>query len=295
MKLRKNCKNWEIDFTKLEIFGLVFLLMMGAGIAVTTVYDAGSTATAIASNMTVAGTLNASSIVNTSSNFWGQYAYLTNVNATNNVNATQGTIGSLVNTLLNGTQATIATLTGTTFTDGTSTLTAGGLSGLTTLNSTGAKFTAAWATLLNATNVNATVGNVSQATIATLTGTTLTDGTATLTGGVFNATAATIATLEGTTANIATGNVVSVNATTLNATGTLNATFGTVADLDSTTGRITNVTTTDLNVSETAIIPTVMIPNVGVTGQLYYNSTFDCLAYYNSTDWKCSNGTVLVG
>ncbi|PJB74347.1 MAG: hypothetical protein CO092_04665 [Candidatus Aenigmarchaeota archaeon CG_4_9_14_3_um_filter_37_18] len=114
-------------------------------------------------------------------------------------------------------------------------------------------------------------------------------------GGVTLATAATIATLEGTTANIATGNVVSVNATTLNATGTLNATFGTVADLDSTTGRITNVTTTDLNVSETAIIPTVMIPNVGVTGQLYYNSTFDCLAYYNSTDWKCSNGTVLVG
>jgi len=141
MKLRKNCKNWEIDFTKLEIFGLVFLLMMGAGIAVTTVYDAGSTATAIASNMTVAGTLNASSIVNTSSNFWGQYAYLTNVNATNNVNATQGTIGSLVNTLLNGTQATIATLTGTTFTDGTATLTAGDLTGVDDVNATDVNIT----------------------------------------------------------------------------------------------------------------------------------------------------------
>ena len=173
MKLRKNCKNWEIDFTKLGIFGLVFLLLIGSGIAVTTIYDTGSTATAIASNMTVAGTLNVSNYINSTGTVYG--AHLVSLG---NVNATQ---------------ATIATLTGTTFKDGTATLTGGVLSGLTTLNVTTSNATRSEALTFNGTVANitgATIGtlvntqlNGTQATIATLTGTTFTDGTATLTAG----------------------------------------------------------------------------------------------------------------
>jgi len=210
MKLRKNNKNWEIDFTKIEIFGTVFLLLMGVGMAVTTIYDVGSTASAIASNMTVAGTLNCSDIINTSSNVWAAAGYFQDVNATDNLNVTFGTV--------------------------------------TNLHATTGKITTANVTHATITNPIFTTANGTHATIGTLYGTlgtltTLTDGTATLTAG----------------------------------------------DL---TG-VDDMNVTDMNVSSSIQLPTIMPSSIA--GMIYYNSTFDCLAYYNSTDWKCSNGTVLVG
>jgi len=296
MKLRKNNKNWEIDFTKIEIFGTVFLLLMGVGMAVTTIYDVGSTASAIASNMTVAGTLNCSDIINTSSNVWAAAGYFQDVNATDNLNVTFGTVTNLhattgkittanvthatitnpIFTTANGTHATIGTLYGTlvsstTLTDGTATLTGGVLSALTTLN----------VTTSNATRSEAV---------------TFTDGTATLTAGA----------LTGVTElNVSDSTIGTLYNTQLNGThatiGTLYGTLGTLTTLTDGTATLTagdltgvdDMNVTDMNVSSSIQLPTIMPSSIA--GMIYYNSTFDCLAYYNSTDWKCSNGTVLVG
>ena len=204
MKLRKNNRNWEIDFTKLEIFGLVFLLLIGTGMAVTTIYDVGSTASAIASNMTVAGVLNVTNVIN----------------STSRVEAV-------------------------TFRDGTATLTAGALTGVTELNASDSTIGTLYSTLIVPTTANITH--------------------ATITNPIFT-------TANGTAATI----------------GTLYSTL-----IVPTTATITTANVATLNVSTAAVLPAIM-PTAAV-GAIYYNSTFDCLTYYNSTDWKCSNGTVLVG